>query len=260
MGRVWPLWGAVLCLAPPLPPSGRRPHRRRLQELRGEPPAGRDVRAAPREPHPSPGRAPARPRGDAGLLRGAEERRRSTSIPSTPARGWSPSWARRRKGGPDQTLNRVRAEFLRRWNVWWLAPLGFENSWEIAVPRELAEREHLETISDLARVSKRLHGGFGHEFVGRDDGLLGPAEGLRPGVRQGGPPPAGDPVPGRPAALDRRPGRLLHRRPAHPLQPEGPAGRPPILPPLRGGGAGAGGDAERSTRRSAPSSACSPAR
>ena len=67
----------------------------------------------------------------------------------------------------------MRAEFLRRWNVWWLAPLGFENSWEIAVPRELAEREHLDTITDLARVSKRLHGGFGHEFVGRDDALLG---------------------------------------------------------------------------------------
>jgi len=77
------------------------------------------------------------------------------------------------KGGPDQTLNRVRSEFLRRWNVWWLAPLGFENSWEIAVPKELAEREHLETITDLARVSKGLHGGFGHEFVGREDGLLG---------------------------------------------------------------------------------------
>jgi osmoprotectant transport system permease protein len=77
------------------------------------------------------------------------------------------------EGGPDRTLNRVRTEFLQRWNLWWIAPLGFENSWEIAVPRELAEQEHLETISDLARVSQRLHGGFGHEFVGREDGLLG---------------------------------------------------------------------------------------
>src|SRR6185436_9170113 len=74
---------------------------------------------------------------------------------------------------PAQTLNRVRSEFLARWNLWWLAPLGFENSWEIAIPRELAEREHLATISDLARISKRLHGGFGHEFVGREDGLIG---------------------------------------------------------------------------------------
>ncbi|HEV8578389.1 MAG TPA: glycine betaine ABC transporter substrate-binding protein [Thermoanaerobaculia bacterium] len=77
------------------------------------------------------------------------------------------------KNDRSQTLNRVRSEFLARWNLWWLSPLGFENSFEIAVPRELAEREHLATISDLARISKRLRGGFGHEFVGREDGLLG---------------------------------------------------------------------------------------
>jgi osmoprotectant transport system permease protein len=77
------------------------------------------------------------------------------------------------KGDAAETLNRVRAEFLDRWGLWWLAPLGFENSWEIAVPKELAERERLRTISDLARISGRLRGGFGHEFVGREDGLLG---------------------------------------------------------------------------------------
>jgi osmoprotectant transport system permease protein len=77
------------------------------------------------------------------------------------------------QGSPSQTLNRVRAEFLRRYDQHWLAPLGFENSFEIAIPSELAEREHLQTISDLARISKRLTGGFGHEFVGREDGLLG---------------------------------------------------------------------------------------
>jgi osmoprotectant transport system permease protein len=77
------------------------------------------------------------------------------------------------QGDAAETLDRVRAEFLDRWNLWWLAPLGFENSWEIAVPKELAERESLRTISDLARISGRLRGGFGHEFVGREDGLLG---------------------------------------------------------------------------------------
>ena len=77
------------------------------------------------------------------------------------------------EGGPAKTLNRVRSEFLFRWNLWWLAPLGFENSFEVAVPRELAERERLKTVSDLARIAKRLRGGFGHEFVGREDGLLG---------------------------------------------------------------------------------------
>lgn len=77
------------------------------------------------------------------------------------------------EGGPARTLNRVRSEFLSRWDLWWIAPLGFENSFEVAVPKELAERERLKTISDLARISKRLRGGFGHEFVGREDGLLG---------------------------------------------------------------------------------------
>jgi osmoprotectant transport system permease protein len=77
------------------------------------------------------------------------------------------------KEGASGTLNRVRREFLSRWDLWWISPLGFENSFEIAVPRELAEREHLKTISDLARISPRLRGGFGHEFVGREDGLLG---------------------------------------------------------------------------------------
>jgi osmoprotectant transport system permease protein len=75
--------------------------------------------------------------------------------------------------GRAQALNRVRTEFLARWDLWWLSPLGFENSFEIAVPKELAVRERLGTISDLARISGRLHGGFGHEFVGRDDGLPG---------------------------------------------------------------------------------------
>lgn len=67
----------------------------------------------------------------------------------------------------------MRREFLARWDLWWLAPLGFENSFEVAVPRELAAREHLATLSDLARVAPRLTAGFGHEFVGRPDGLPG---------------------------------------------------------------------------------------
>ncbi|HYG65404.1 MAG TPA: glycine betaine ABC transporter substrate-binding protein [Thermoanaerobaculia bacterium] len=77
------------------------------------------------------------------------------------------------EGGPAETLNRVRREFLARWDLWWIAPLGFENAFEVALPRELARREGIETISDLARAAPRLRAGFGHEFVGREDGLLG---------------------------------------------------------------------------------------
>jgi osmoprotectant transport system permease protein len=78
-------------------------------------------------------------------------------------------------GGPAATLVRVRREFLDRWDLWWLPPLGFENAYEIAVPRRLAERHGLATISDLAELSRRLplRAALGYEFVERDDGLPG---------------------------------------------------------------------------------------
>jgi osmoprotectant transport system permease protein len=71
------------------------------------------------------------------------------------------------------TFARVRSEFRRQWNLEWLDPLGFENAYEIAVPREIAERHELVTISDLTRVSGDLIAGLGYEFMERDDGLPG---------------------------------------------------------------------------------------
>ena len=67
----------------------------------------------------------------------------------------------------------VKHEFLSRWKLRWLPPLGFENSYEIAVSRAVAEQHGLRTISDLARVSGELVGGFGLEFIERDDGIPG---------------------------------------------------------------------------------------
>ncbi len=70
-------------------------------------------------------------------------------------------------------LDTVRTVFLHRWDLWWLAPLGFENAYEIAVPRKIAGQYHLRTLSDLARVSGKLTAAFGYEFVDRPDGLPG---------------------------------------------------------------------------------------
>jgi osmoprotectant transport system permease protein len=77
------------------------------------------------------------------------------------------------EGDARQTLAHVRREFLRRWDLHWLAPLGFENAYEIAVPRRLAEAEGLRRVSDLAPLAGRLRAGFGYEFAGRPDGLPG---------------------------------------------------------------------------------------
>lgn len=76
-------------------------------------------------------------------------------------------------GGRVPTLVRVREAFLAEWNLHWLAPLGFENAYELAVPKELAEGRAIRTISDLAAVSGELTAAFGYEFAERDDGLPG---------------------------------------------------------------------------------------
>ncbi len=69
-----------------------------------------------------------------------------------------------------------------RFGARWLPPLGFENSYAIAVRRETASRYSLRTLSDLARVAGELTGGLTADFIGRSDGLVGlqRAYGLQP--------------------------------------------------------------------------------
>jgi osmoprotectant transport system permease protein len=86
-------------------------------------------------------------------------------------------------GTPAEVLRTVRREFRARYDMVWLAPLGFENSYELAVPRAVAERHQLGTISDLVAVAPRLDAAFGYEFAEREDGLVGLRRtyGLNPG-------------------------------------------------------------------------------
>ncbi|MHC5020733.1 MAG: glycine betaine ABC transporter substrate-binding protein [Planctomycetota bacterium] len=77
---------------------------------------------------------------------------------------------------PDRVWKRVRHEFQVRWKLHWMEPLGFENTYAIAVRQQTAAKYGLQTISDLAREGRRLVGGFSPDFKGRDDGLPGLAE------------------------------------------------------------------------------------
>lgn len=76
-------------------------------------------------------------------------------------------------GDSRTALNTVRSEFLKRWDLWWLNPLGFENSYALAAPQPQASDPPLRTISDLATVSSSLTAGLGYEFIKRPDGLPG---------------------------------------------------------------------------------------
>lgn len=76
-------------------------------------------------------------------------------------------------GDAAAVYRRVAEVFRERWGVHWLPPLGFENTYAIAVRRETAERYGLETLSDLPEAAPELVGGFSPDFIGRDDGLPG---------------------------------------------------------------------------------------
>ncbi len=76
-------------------------------------------------------------------------------------------------GGPGQVYREVAAQFRKRWDMRWLPPLGFQNTYAIAVRRATADSLHLATLSDLARVAPRLRAGLTPDFIGRADGLPG---------------------------------------------------------------------------------------
>jgi osmoprotectant transport system permease protein len=61
-------------------------------------------------------------------------------------------------------------------SVRWLPPLGFENTYAIAVRRGTADSLHLATLSDLTRAGPSMRAGLTPDFIGRPDGL--------PGLRQ----------------------------------------------------------------------------
>ena len=52
-------------------------------------------------------------------------------------------------------------------------PLGFDNTYALAVPEDFARREGLRTISDLARLHATVRAGFSYEFMDRQDGYPG---------------------------------------------------------------------------------------
>ena len=72
---------------------------------------------------------------------------------------------------PRAAYRRVASEFSRRWDLRWLPPLGFENTYAVAVRPETARRYALRTLSDLGRASPQLVAGFTPDFIGRPDGL-----------------------------------------------------------------------------------------
>jgi osmoprotectant transport system permease protein len=76
-------------------------------------------------------------------------------------------------GSPDEVYDSVQKEFNAKYGIKWLEPLGFNNTYALAVRPDTAKQYGLKTISDLAKVSDELIMGPTIEFPNREDGLIG---------------------------------------------------------------------------------------
>jgi glycine betaine/choline ABC-type transport system substrate-binding protein len=75
--------------------------------------------------------------------------------------------------GVDAVYETVKEEYAEQFNVVWLDPLGFNNTYTLALKEEQAAELGVETISDLIAVSGDLAFGGTQEFLTRPDGLPG---------------------------------------------------------------------------------------
>jgi len=73
----------------------------------------------------------------------------------------------------EQVYNTVKQQYAQRFELQVGPPLGFNNSFAIAMRGDEARWLGIRTLSDLARYAPRLRMGVGYEFLERKDGYPG---------------------------------------------------------------------------------------
>lgn len=74
---------------------------------------------------------------------------------------------------PDKAYQTVKQEYPKRYQIDWMKPLGFNNTYAVAVPKDLANKYHLKKVSDLAPIASQLVFGGEPEYFTRPDGYKG---------------------------------------------------------------------------------------
>jgi len=74
---------------------------------------------------------------------------------------------------PADVFATVKAEYLKRFNLHWLDPLGFNNTFAMVIRGSDARRHQIDSLSDAARYAGGWTLGMGYEFQQRPDGLPG---------------------------------------------------------------------------------------
>ncbi|MGE4584600.1 MAG: glycine betaine ABC transporter substrate-binding protein [Sphaerochaeta sp.] len=74
---------------------------------------------------------------------------------------------------PDTSYQVVKDAFEKQFGIIWLDPLGFNNTYTLAVTPQVYETYGVQTFSDLVPYAKDLVFGAEHEFFDRQDGFKG---------------------------------------------------------------------------------------
>jgi len=83
---------------------------------------------------------------------------------------------------PEETYGVVKEAFKQQFDLVWLKPFGFNNTYTLTMRKDDAEKLNIRTTSDLANFvnraelqdePERLKAGFDAEFLTRPDGYLG---------------------------------------------------------------------------------------
>ncbi len=78
---------------------------------------------------------------------------------------------------PDGLFDQVNKELVDQFGIKFTAPFGFNNTYAIAMPRDLADQNGIDSISDLAKHNGEFVFGTTNEFLGRE------ADGFNPLVK-----------------------------------------------------------------------------
>ncbi|MBW4563191.1 MAG: ABC transporter substrate-binding protein [Mojavia pulchra JT2-VF2] len=77
---------------------------------------------------------------------------------------------------PKLVYEKLKQAYAQQFNLEVMPSLGFENTFAIIIRGEDAKRYNLQTLSEATKYTPQWRGGFGYEFLEREDGFPGLAK------------------------------------------------------------------------------------
>lgn len=73
----------------------------------------------------------------------------------------------------EDVYNQAKEGMMNKFEMVMLSPMKYNNTYALAVSKEIADTYHLQTISDIKPIQELIKAGFTLEFNDREDGYLG---------------------------------------------------------------------------------------